>query len=161
MKKVISMNYGSSTSSWKPWRWVKLDLIFTMRDIYINSNLNTLTKFTSSSRSTEFNDILPRKISEMITKTIPISTRIVKVVPRIRTSRFEFDRNSMETETTAWSDQIHKFKSARLWESESGIQVGKLTIWMMSLEIESYNRVHQVYKFHQNRLASPYNVITL
>ena len=34
-KKVISMNYGSCTSSWKPWRWVRLDLIFTMRDIYI------------------------------------------------------------------------------------------------------------------------------
>ena len=26
-KKVISMNYGSSSSSWKPWRWVRLDLI--------------------------------------------------------------------------------------------------------------------------------------
>ena len=22
MEKVISMNYGSSTSNWKPWRWV-------------------------------------------------------------------------------------------------------------------------------------------
>ena len=33
-----------------------LGLLFTMRDIYINSNLNPLTKFTStSSRSTEFN----------------------------------------------------------------------------------------------------------
>ena len=35
-KKVISMNYGSSTSIWKPWRsdeeW--------RRDVYINSNLN-------------------------------------------------------------------------------------------------------------------------
>ena len=40
-KKVISMNYGSSTSSWKPWRWVRLDLILWMRDIYINSNLNS------------------------------------------------------------------------------------------------------------------------
>ena len=27
--------------------WVTLDLILTMRDIYINSNLNPLTKFTS------------------------------------------------------------------------------------------------------------------
>ena len=27
MKKVITMNYGSSTSNWKPWRWVKLDMI--------------------------------------------------------------------------------------------------------------------------------------
>ena len=34
MKKVISMNYGNSTSSWKPWRWVRLDLILTMREIY-------------------------------------------------------------------------------------------------------------------------------
>ena len=76
-KKVISMNYSSGTSSWKSWRWVRFDLIFTMRDIYINSNLNLLTIFTSSSRSTEFKDILPWNISQMITKTIPISTRIV------------------------------------------------------------------------------------
>ena len=48
-----------------------------MRDIYINSNLNPLTKFTSSSRSTEFKDIIPHKLSQMITKTIPISKRIV------------------------------------------------------------------------------------
>ena len=47
-KKVISMSCGSSTSSWKPWRWVRLDLVFTMRDMYINSHLNPLTKFTSS-----------------------------------------------------------------------------------------------------------------
>ena len=51
MKKVISMNYGSSTSSWKLWRWVRLGLILSLRDIYINSNKNPLTKFTSSSRS--------------------------------------------------------------------------------------------------------------
>ena len=75
-KKVISMNYGSSTGSWKPWRW-GFDLIFSMRYMYINSNLNPLTKLTSSNRSRELKDILPWKISQMITKTIPISTRIV------------------------------------------------------------------------------------
>ena len=63
MKKVISMNYGSSTNSWKPWRWVRLDVILLMRGIYINSNLNPLTKFTSSCRSTEFKDILLWNIS--------------------------------------------------------------------------------------------------
>ena len=42
-KKVIFMNYGSSTSSWKLWRWVRLDLMLSIRDIYINSNLNPLT----------------------------------------------------------------------------------------------------------------------
>ena len=76
-KKVISMNYGSSTSSWKPWRWMRLDLIFSMRDIYINSNLNPFTKITSSSRSTKPKDILSWKIFQMITKTTPISKRIV------------------------------------------------------------------------------------
>ena len=50
-KKVISMNYDSSTRSWKPWRWVSFDLILMMRDIYIIFSLNPLTKFTSS-RST-------------------------------------------------------------------------------------------------------------
>ena len=54
---------------------MRLDLILTMRDI--NSNLNPLTKFTSSSRSTELKDIFPLNISK-ITKTVPISTRIVK-----------------------------------------------------------------------------------
>ena len=76
-KKVISMNYASSTSSWKPWRWIRLDLIFSMRHIYINSNQNLLTKLTSNSRSTELKHILQWNISQMIMKTIPISRRIV------------------------------------------------------------------------------------
>ena len=28
-KKVIFMNYGSSKSRWKAWRWMRLDLIFS------------------------------------------------------------------------------------------------------------------------------------
>ena len=46
----------------------------------MNSNLNSLKKFTSSSRSTEFKDILLWSISQMIMKTIPISMRIVILV---------------------------------------------------------------------------------
>ena len=38
MKKVISISYGSSTSNQKPWRQVRLDLIFTVRDTYIYFN---------------------------------------------------------------------------------------------------------------------------
>ena len=57
-KKGISMNYDISTSSWKTWTWMSLYLIHTMMDIYINSSLNLLTKFTSSSRSTYFKKIL-------------------------------------------------------------------------------------------------------
>ena len=76
-KNMISISYGSSTSCWKPRGWVRFDLTFTMRNIYINSNLNPFTKFTSSSRGTEFKDIFPWNISQMITKTIPISMTIV------------------------------------------------------------------------------------
>ena len=56
---------------------MRSDLIFTMRDTYINVNLGPLTKFTTSSRNTEFKDILPWNISKIIMKTIPISRRIV------------------------------------------------------------------------------------
>ena len=101
-KKVISMTYDSSTSSWKGWRWLRLDLILTMRVIY-NSNLNPLTKLTSSSRSTEFKDILLWNISQMILKTIPFSTRIAISYAMKQNICCEFDEKSMETDTTTWS----------------------------------------------------------
>ena len=57
--------------------WVRLDLRLTTRDIYIDSNLNPLTKFTSSSRSTVFKDILPWNIFQMIAQMVQISRKIV------------------------------------------------------------------------------------
>ena len=55
---------------------VVLDVVLTIRDIYIDFNLNPLREFASS-RNAEFKDIPTWKISQMITKTVPISTRIV------------------------------------------------------------------------------------
>ena len=77
-EKWIFINYSSCKRSWKPRRWVRLDLMLTMRDTFINSNLDPLTKFTGSSRSTNFKDILPWNISQMIMKTIPIIMKIIK-----------------------------------------------------------------------------------
>ena len=64
----------------------------------------------------------------------------------------EFDGKSMETETTIWSEfpnggktivkqilaskERNESKRTWLWESQSGIQVGKLTISVRSFEIE-------------------------
>ena len=76
-RKVNSMNYGSSTNSWEPWRRVRFVVVLSMRDIYINYNLDLLRKFTSSSRSMKLKDILPWNISQMIMKTIAIGTRIL------------------------------------------------------------------------------------
>ena len=68
-----------------------------------------------------------------------------------RTSHCEFDGKSIETETTTSefpigrkaiveqilvSEERNKSKRAGLWESQSGIRVGKLTIWVRSFEIE-------------------------
>ena len=69
-----------------------------------------------------------------------------------RASHFEFNGKSMETETTKWSEvpnggkaiveqilaseERKKSKRAGVWESHSGIQVEKLTIWVRSIEIE-------------------------
>ena len=146
------MNYGSSTSSWKPWRWMRL-------------HLNPLTNFTSTSRSTSFKDILPWNISEMITKTIPISTRIViryamkwgillwiswKVNGNwdnnmIRISQWRKaiveQKKKRKKESVLVSEERKKSKRAGLWGSQSGIPVGKLTIWVRSRK-KNYNRVH-------------------
>ena len=130
------MNYGSSTSRWKPWRWMRLDLTFPMRDIYIISNLNPLTKFTSSRRSTEFKDILPWNISQMITKIIPISTRIVISYVRKRgiLLLIWWEVNWNWDEYQCQKKEIHP--KEQNYENQSGIWVGTLTIWVKSFEIE-------------------------
>ena len=74
--------------------------IFYEGHIYINSNLNPLKKFTSSSRSTKFKDILSGNISQMITKPIPISPRTVKLCDETG-HPLKNEGKSMETETTS------------------------------------------------------------
>ena len=81
-KEAIFMGYSSSTSSWKPYRLLILDLIFMIRDMCINFILDPLTKFTSSSSSSRginFTDILPWNISLMITKIVSINRRIITI----------------------------------------------------------------------------------
>ena len=144
------MNYGRSTRSWKLWKWVKHDLILSMSHMYINSNLNPLKKFTSSSRSTDFKDILSWNISQKIKKTIPIRTGIAIGYTMKRgillsawwKSNGNWDNNMIRiaqwkstVEQILASEEINKFKRAELWESQSGIQVWKLTIWVMAFEI--------------------------
>ena len=171
MKKVISMKYDSSTSSWKPWRWVRLDLIFSMRDIYINSNLNPLTKFTNSSRSTKFKDIILWKTSQMITKIIPISTRIVISYAMKQGilvwvyCKFNGNWDNNMIKISQWREShcrtntsvkrkkyIQKSMTVRVTVRDSSRKVNYLSkvVW-------DYNKVYQVYQFHQNRSASPYD----
>ena len=165
------MNYDSSTSSWKPWRWVRLDLILMIRDTYMNYNLNPITKFTSS-RSTEFKDILPWNISQMIRKTIPISTRIVTSYAMKQGIQLwiwwkvnrNWDKNMIwiskwkkshcRTNTSVRrKKEIQKNRAVRIWDPSKKVSHLSKVIW----DQKNHNRVHQVYQFHQNRLTSHYN----
>ena len=58
---------------------MRLGLIFTLGDIYINSHLKPLTKFSTNSRTTEFKDFFLWNITQIISKTISISTKIDKL----------------------------------------------------------------------------------
>ena len=51
--------------------------MFTMRYIYISCGMNPLRKLFSSNGNIEFKDIFPWEISQMIMKTVQISTKIV------------------------------------------------------------------------------------
>ena len=106
------------------------------------SNLNPITKFTSSSRSTEFKDILLWNISRMVKKTVPISARIVISYAMKRGIALwvwrkvngNWDNNMIRI--SQWreshcrqilaSEERHKSKRAGLWESQPGIRIGKL-----------------------------------
>ena len=132
-KKVISMTYDSSTSSWKGWRWVRLDLILTMRVTY-NSNLNPLTKSTSSSRSTEFryppmehlpNDLEDHPIQHKIRHKLYNETEhLLWIWWKVNGNWY----NNMIT-ISQWREshcrtntkERNKYKRAGLWESQSGM----------------------------------------
>ena len=84
-------------------------------------------------------------------KNIPIRTRIVINYAMKRASYCVFDGKLMETDTATWSEfpngakaiveqilvseERKKSKRAGLWEPQSGIRVGKLTIWVRSFEL--------------------------
>ena len=132
---------GPKSDFYEPWQQhkllktmeVRLNLILTMRDIYINSKLN-LTKFTSSSKSTESKDIHPWNISQITTKTVPISMRIVisYVLKRgiMMWAWWKVNKNwdNNMIRISQWRESEYDF------DSRSGIQVRKLTIWVRSFE---------------------------
>ena len=70
-KEAIFMGYSNSTRCWKSERSLILALIFMIRNMCINSELDPLNKFTNTcSRRINFTDILPWSISLMITKIL-------------------------------------------------------------------------------------------
>ena len=137
-QKNVSMNYGRNTNSWKPPKWVRLDLIFTMRDIFIHSHLNPLTNSSAAAEALSLK-ISCHGTSVHINRRIVISSTVKRGIPfwgwwevnrnwdnhKIRISQW---RESHCRTNTSSPEEINKSKKAELWKSQSGIQVGKLTI---------------------------------
>ena len=112
---------------WKP--LVRLD----MSNIYIHSNLNPLTNFTSSSRSTKFKYILSWiVISYAMKLSIPlwISWKVNGNWDNkmIRISKWR----ESQCRTNSNVKGRKKSKRAALCEPQSGMQVGKLTTGVRS-----------------------------
>ena len=140
---MISM--WDSTSSWKPLWWMRFDLIFMMKDMYINSNLDLIKKFCSRSGNAKSKD----PSLECLTndqEDIPVSMAIFKNCALKRNMPFGFERKWMDTEATTWpdekattwgksiveqilgSEEYIKSKRVVLWESQIWIHVWMLTI---------------------------------
>ena len=73
-------------------------------DMCINSNMDPLTKFptTTTSRGINFTDILPRNISLIITKIVSISKRIITICTIKRSISFKSEGRPMKTEPKNW-----------------------------------------------------------
>ena len=121
----------------------------------------------ANSLKAELKDILPCNISQIITKTIPISMRIVIIYAMEQSIQFwvcqkvngNWDSNMIKisqrreshSRTNKCQKKIQKSRTVRVTARDPSRKVNHLgkVIW-------DYNRIHQFYQFHQNRLASPY-----
>ena len=134
-----------------------------MRDIYINSNLNTVTKFNSSSRSTEFTDILPLIISNY-PKDCPKQHKDSQAMQWNKVCHC----NLMEIEKTWWEfPNEHKAIVEQMLESEEKKKkknrTERIKVWDPGRKVKhmsKVNRVHKIYQFNHkvSQSASPSDV---
>ena len=135
------MSYDSSKSCWKPWRGVRLDLIFTMRDILVNSNLNPTwnPSLKICFHGTSLKWLWRLVMSYAMKRCIPFWVW-QKVNENWNNNMIRMSKLRKATvEQILAAEGRNKPKIVGLWESQSGI------------------RVHQIYQFHQNRFTSLYD----
>ena len=140
-KYLVSVSCSSSLSSCKPWRWVKLDLIFTMRDICINIIFNPLKKFSSSRRSTEFKDLVhsTREYSKVSRRKFWVWKKINgnwdNNIFRISQWRESHGRASTKAKRKTLKPQKSRNDSQRVrqeWQSEMRAMLFCVNHWLLS-----------------------------
>ena len=150
MEKVTSMNYGSSTSNWKPWKQATENLHLIQYSWWgtctsISTWIHSQNSLAAAAELLSLN-LSFHRISLKWSQRPSQSMQIVispKIVPN-RVSAFDCNRMSMKTEITTWLEQMlapeekNKPKRGGVWECQSGTWVGKLNIWVRSFEIETF-----------------------
>ena len=81
-ERVDHCELWEQISIWKPWRWLMLDLIFTMRDIYISSNFILLPKYSTKFKAPSLKMV---NISLTVNKTILLNVRTKSCVMKSST----------------------------------------------------------------------------
>ena len=135
--------------------------IFYEQYIYINSNLKPLTKFPSSSRSTELKSNPPWNISQMITKTILFSKRIVisyttkhAILLWIWWKVNGNWQNNM-IRISQWRESLcRKNTSIRTKKLVQKSRTMRISVWDPHRKVNHLSKVIWD-QFHQNRWASP------
>ena len=104
--------------------------------------MNPLTKFTSSSRNTEFKDIHEdhpnqhKNSHKLCDETRNPVLNSLASQWKLRQQHEFPDGGKATVEQILASEQRKKSKKTGLRESQSGIRVGTLTIWVRSFEME-------------------------
>ena len=135
-----------------------------MRDIYINSNLNPLTKFTSCSRSTEFKYILPWNIfndhkdhPNQHKNSHKLCNETGHPVVNTMESQWKLRHNMIRI--SQWRESHYRTNTTIIRKKEiQNSRTVRITVWDPSRKVNhlnkvvwNYNRVHLIYQFHHNR----------
>ena len=122
---------------------MRLGLILSIRDIYINSNLKLLTKFASSCRSTKFKDILPWNISQMI-----IQSLLFYGYPCFKLESYFFKRQSHKMVKAIMLVEIYFPEIVWIYKSMS-ICILNILIFHGNCNIQQHRRVVVACIFHK------------
>ena len=141
---MTSLSYDSSTSSWKSWRWTKLDLTFTMKNIYINCNLewasnyNPVTNFGNCRINTQFSRYHPKE--HFYRRTSPISMRKEHSLLNLEESQWNWRRSKKYK-------NVQKSRTLRITVRGASrrMQAGKWTIWVTLFKTKKSKSIHQIY----------------
>ena len=148
---LVKIIFTDSNELWqqKPLKWLRYDLMYKMKDIYINSHRNQLLNsavVTATPSLKTFSQGTSHKLSQRLSQSLRNYHKLCDK----KEHPICVWRASTDTEAKTWSEYCNAEKATAgqilgseernpkvgLWQSKSGIWVKTLTIWVRSTEME-------------------------